>query len=392
MKRRTTPFSWAVSEVPVVKSRRISTRLLQFRNVFRSTGYRNPFIPPLIQAPMHSEGLTSVEEYEKMLLGKRLADNYHAGIKPIKLGDKKIDDSDWTYAVSMPKGMRSADAREKMMDAIRQAQARNAGISEEKYKMLEKAKKIDEWRKLDVKNEKVKQWISESLDMDNHPGFIIPTEQREEIENYIKLLPNGEEKDKMIAQLEQYKEYLKGVKKIGAEPVSNKTSKSREDVAKDQQAKKDQLKEEYKEAVDNMHNGDSAKAVKEAFPDLVEPAADQDAPNLNLPGDNAANVGGLNLKPPSKGVGVEPLSTSNQEIELVKGFKLTNNMGVNEIKDLVKHIDKDMYNKTIATNPVKDDWDADIAKLITDGKLDAAVLQYFNASNKKIVLQKLGVH
>ena len=175
-----------------IKSLRISktptkTKKLKFKNPF-SNGNPNKIIFDSFRSQIPFNGLTSVEEYQRLLRLKRQAQQANAGL----LKGKTKDD----FSIALPQGVASVEDRDKKLDAARKIQMQNAKIltakDREKKALLKAMKK----RKLEEAKRKTIEYFALREDEDG-----VPAEYQESVDLYYRLHPDVKETVKKKREL-----------------------------------------------------------------------------------------------------------------------------------------------------------------------------------------------
>lgn len=168
-----------------VKTLKTTRRPLFQRNPFRSIGVKqrstNIFVGPLKR-----EGITSIENEERVRQGKHLAQLSNAGmVKQMKeLGiipdDMGVDMSQFTGNVAaLPSGISNLEDVQREADVARQIEQFNAGILNQEHREQKALMDIAKKRKQSEYRQKIIQWLAETDELDE-----VPAEFAEEVAAY----------------------------------------------------------------------------------------------------------------------------------------------------------------------------------------------------------------
>jgi hypothetical protein len=168
-----------------VKTLKTTRKPLFQRNPFRSIGVKqrstNIFVGPLKR-----EGITSIENEERVRQGKHLAQLSNAGmVKQMKeLGiipdDMGVDMSQFTGNVAaLPSGITNLEDVQREADVAHQIEQFNAGILNQEHREQKALMDIAKKRKQSEYRQKIIQWLAETDELDE-----VPAEFAEEVAAY----------------------------------------------------------------------------------------------------------------------------------------------------------------------------------------------------------------
>lgn len=181
---------------PVVPQRTTSYRPLKFANPFYTTGAKK-YAFPTFNSVMSSNGLTSIEQFQKQLRAARYKELLNSGFNmgdqfaSIELHDDKNDE----LTFPMPHGVRNVESRDKNIDAMKKIEMQNAGIYDNKMReRVEMFKAFEDKRKKREREEYI-QWLSE-----HYNEAYIPPDLAEEVKAKMESKQMGETDKKKTQQ------------------------------------------------------------------------------------------------------------------------------------------------------------------------------------------------
>ncbi len=160
-----------------IRQKNVFNRPLIFRNPFRSVGVRQRASRVMV-APIVRNGITSVENTEKMRALARMQELSNAGM----LDQSGVNMSEFTGNTAvLPQGVTNVDNLQQQSDIARQIERYNAGILDHEHRQQKALLELAQRKKTSEAKQAIVRWLAETDELDANP-----VEFSEEIEEYYK--------------------------------------------------------------------------------------------------------------------------------------------------------------------------------------------------------------